>query len=62
MKQESDFDWFGTNGFFLLLTATDPPPADSPIMHSRLVGKDQKNPKKKVNTNNIIFKNNSEHI
>ena len=27
-------------------TATDPPPASSPIMHSRLVRKDQKNPKK----------------
>ena len=27
-------------------TATDPPPANSPIMHSRLVGKEPKIPKK----------------
>ena len=30
-------------------TATDPPPANSPTMHSRMVGKDQKNQNKNLN-------------
>ena len=36
----------------LKLTATDPPPANSPTIHNRMVRKDQKTKCKKRNANN----------
>ena len=43
----------------LMPAATDYPPANSPIWHSRLVGYDLKNPKKHVKTPKLIEKANT---